>query len=84
MAGICFVMAIAAFFVLPRDTLKVVDPRLDWPGAVLVTVGLVLLMFVISDGQNAPNGWSTGCECSYSHPTVALSSRLPKPLDRAI
>ncbi|RSH91274.1 hypothetical protein EHS25_009573 [Saitozyma podzolica] len=60
MAGICFVMAIAAFFVLPRDTLKVVDPRLDWPGAVLVTVGLVLLMFVISDGQNAPNGWKTG------------------------
>ncbi|KAJ7769064.1 MFS general substrate transporter [Mycena maculata] len=37
------------------------DKRVDWLGAFLVTTGLVLLVFVLSQGSLAqPNGWRTG------------------------
>lgn len=36
------------------------DRRIDWLGAFLVTAGLVLLVFALSDGSIAPNGWKTG------------------------
>ena len=36
-----------------------VDRRVDWTGAVLVTVGLVLIVFVLGQGQIAPEGWRT-------------------------
>ena len=35
--------------------------RLDWLGALLVTAGLTFIVFVLSDGSIAPNGWKTGC-----------------------
>ena len=35
------------------------DKRVDWLGAFLVTAGLTLLLFILSDGSIAPNGWST-------------------------
>jgi hypothetical protein len=40
-----------------------VDRRVDWLGALLVTAGLVLIVFVLSDGETAPHGWQTGCAC---------------------
>jgi len=36
------------------------DKRVDWFGAFLVTAGLVMIVFVLSDGSMAPNGWKTG------------------------
>ncbi|CCM00646.1 uncharacterized protein FIBRA_02683 [Fibroporia radiculosa] len=36
------------------------DRRVDWLGAFLVTAGLVMIVFVLSDGTIAPNGWRTG------------------------
>lgn len=36
------------------------DRRIDWLGAFLVTAGLVLIVFVLSDGTIAPDGWRTG------------------------
>ncbi|KZT65896.1 MFS general substrate transporter [Daedalea quercina L-15889] len=36
------------------------DKRVDWLGAFLVTVGLVLVVFALSDGTIAPDGWKTG------------------------
>jgi hypothetical protein len=36
------------------------DKRTDWLGAVLVTAGLVLVVFVLSDGEIV--GWSTLCK----------------------
>lgn len=36
-----------------------VDRRVDWIGAALVTVGLVLIVFVLGQGQIAPEGWKT-------------------------
>ena len=38
------------------------DRRVDWIGAVLVTAGLVCIMFVLGQGELAPDGWKTGCE----------------------
>ena len=44
-----------------------VDKRIDWLGALLVTVGLILVTFALSQGKVAPQGWSTPCElCSAS------------------
>jgi predicted MFS family arabinose efflux permease len=37
------------------------DRRVDWLGAFLVTAGLVLIVFVLSDGETSPNGWKTSC-----------------------
>lgn len=51
----------------PKDkiTQTVTDKRVDWVGAALVTVGLILMMFAISDGETALRGWGTGCEFDY-------------------
>ena len=35
--------------------------RVDWLGALLVTAGLVFIVFILSDGPTAPDGWKTGC-----------------------
>jgi len=41
------------------------DKRVDWLGGALVTAGLVLIIFVLSDGELAPNKWATSCELWY-------------------
>jgi MFS family permease len=38
------------------------DRRVDWLGALLVTAGLVLVVFVLSQSQTAKDGWRTPCE----------------------
>ncbi|PPQ71259.1 hypothetical protein CVT24_009513 [Panaeolus cyanescens] len=35
------------------------DRRVDWLGAALVSVGLILIVFVLSQGEIAPQKWST-------------------------
>jgi len=45
---------------MSKITLDKEDKRVDWLGAVLVTGGLALLMFVLGDGTVAPHGWKTG------------------------
>ena len=55
--------------------------RVDWLGAFLVTAGLVLIVFVLSDGSIAPNGWKTPCQLSlpcmrivaYAQPTDIIA-----------
>ncbi|KAI9056744.1 MFS general substrate transporter [Trametes sanguinea] len=37
-----------------------VDRRIDWIGALIVTASLTFIIFVLSDGSIAPNGWKTG------------------------
>ncbi|KAM5544030.1 hypothetical protein V8D89_002216 [Ganoderma adspersum] len=36
------------------------DKRIDWLGAFLVTAGLTFIIFILSDGSVAPDGWKTG------------------------
>ncbi|KAG1904897.1 major facilitator superfamily domain-containing protein [Suillus fuscotomentosus] len=33
--------------------------RMDWIGASLITIGLVLIVFVLGQGENASDGWKT-------------------------
>ncbi|KAF8722458.1 hypothetical protein AX14_009812 [Amanita brunnescens Koide BX004] len=48
------------------------DQRVDWLGGILISAGLTLIIFVLSDGEVAPNKWATsyiiaclilGCAC---------------------
>ncbi|KAK7055712.1 major facilitator superfamily domain-containing protein [Favolaschia claudopus] len=41
--------------------------RVDWIGAFLVTAGLVLLLFVLGQGQLAPQGWRTPWDSFRAH-----------------
>jgi len=36
--------------------------RVDWIGALFITTGLVLIVFVLGQGALATNGWKTPCE----------------------
>ncbi len=38
------------------------DRRVDWLGALLITTGLVLIVFVLAQGQVAPKQWATPCK----------------------
>ncbi|KAG6901627.1 hypothetical protein C0995_009795 [Termitomyces sp. Mi166 len=35
------------------------DRRVDWPGVFTITAGLVLIIFVLGQGEIAPQGWKT-------------------------
>ncbi|OCF39472.1 efflux protein [Kwoniella heveanensis CBS 569] len=59
LAGLGALGLIAVYFLVPADVSYTEDRRVDWIGAGLVTIGLVLLQFAISDGQIAPQGWKT-------------------------
>ena len=72
-AGVASLVFLLALFAFPPDDVTTNDKRLDWVGAILVTVGLILLQFVISDGQGAPQGWKTPCAYLYPFATIIAS-----------
>lgn len=45
-----------------------VDKRVDWIGAFLVTAGLVLIVFVLGEGEFAPQQWRTPCTSLHLGP----------------
>jgi MFS family permease len=61
MAGLGLLCFMGGVLVIDKDTPSTEpDRRVDWIGAFLVTTGLVLIVFVLSDGSIAEHGWSTG------------------------
>ncbi|KAF8261648.1 efflux transporter [Lactarius quietus] len=57
-AGVSFVWMILGFIVIEEDEPSTEeDKRVDWIGAALITVGLILIVFVLSDSPNARRGW---------------------------
>ncbi|KZS91971.1 putative efflux transporter [Sistotremastrum niveocremeum HHB9708] len=61
MAGLCAISFTIALFVMDADVPSTEkDRRVDWLGAFLVTAGLALLIFVLGQGELAPDGWKTG------------------------
>jgi len=63
LAGLAAVIVVVAVFSVPHDPKKERQTNsIDWLGAALVTVGLVLIQFTVSDGMSAPKGWRTPCE----------------------
>lgn len=45
----------------PDQPSQEVDKRVDWIGGALITIGLVLIVYVLSDGEVAEKGWATPC-----------------------
>ncbi|KAJ7642038.1 MFS general substrate transporter [Roridomyces roridus] len=61
LAGISLLCTIGGLLLIDADLLSTeTDRRVDWLGAFLVTVGLVFVIFVLSQGSLASNGWKTG------------------------
>ncbi|KIM62729.1 hypothetical protein SCLCIDRAFT_15735 [Scleroderma citrinum Foug A] len=59
-AGLCTLTFLGGIASMERDVIDYnVDRRVDWIGASLVTVGLVLIVFVLGQGQIASQGWGT-------------------------
>ncbi|CAL1712621.1 unnamed protein product [Somion occarium] len=59
-AGLSVICIVGAVLLVERDHPSTEqDKRVDWLGVVLVTVGLTLVVFVLSDGEIAPRQWST-------------------------
>ncbi|KAJ3575022.1 hypothetical protein NP233_g1365 [Leucocoprinus birnbaumii] len=56
--AICFV---GGAFCIDRDIPDSSENRkIDWIGALIITAALVLILFVLGEGEKAPKGWSTG------------------------
>ncbi|EAU84975.2 efflux protein [Coprinopsis cinerea okayama7 len=60
MAGMTFLSMVCGVFCIRSDTPPVdVDKRIDWLGALIISAGLVLIVFVLGQGEIAPNKWAT-------------------------
>ncbi|KAI0350433.1 efflux transporter [Trametes cingulata] len=60
LTGLSAVCVLGAMVSIDKDLpYHLEDRRVDWLGAFLVTLGLTLIIFVLSDGSIAPNGWKT-------------------------
>lgn len=51
------------------------DTRVDYIGAFLITAGLTLIIFVLSDGSIAPDAWATPCSSLFKFTGLRLHSR---------
>ncbi|POS77951.1 membrane transporter [Diaporthe helianthi] len=49
----------AAFFSIPRGGLSTPGVKMDWWGALTTVPALVLIVFAVTEGAHAPNGWGT-------------------------
>lgn len=57
-AGVSSAFMILGFFIFAADEPSTEeDKRVDWIGALMVTTGLVLIVFVLSDAPTAHRGW---------------------------
>lgn len=70
MTALCFIGGLLS---IDKDTPSTeVDRRVDWLGGFLITAGLVLIVFVLGQGEIAPQQWSTPCK-SHKLPSSLLS-----------
>ena len=80
-AGLSFFVLILGVFSIDADLPSTeVDKRVDWVGAGLVTTGLVLIVFVLSDGEIV--GWKTGCACPSLPNTLPACSKADRDTRR--
>lgn len=58
--GLVIVILVSGLFSIDADVpSREIDKRVDWIGAFLVTAGLVLIVFALGQGENAPHQWAT-------------------------
>lgn len=64
-AGLASLAGVAVLLAVPRDPPQSdADRRVDWIGAAIITSSLVVLQFVLAQGQVV--GWATGCTYHFS------------------
>lgn len=56
-----FINTIAAYFAVPSDAQerRAIGVKGDLYGSILIVVGLVLIVFAVTDSSHAPDGWKT-------------------------
>jgi MFS family permease len=57
----CFITAVIAYFTVPndREEHRANEIKMDWWGSLTIVVGLILLVFCITQSSHAPRGWAT-------------------------
>lgn len=60
-AALNFIVALVTFLVVPSDHAerKENGVRMDWPGSASIVLGLVLIVFAITQASHATQGWAT-------------------------
>lgn len=55
------ITGVVAFFSIPSDIKErqQMNVKMDWLGAGLISCGLILVVFAITDSAHAPSGWAT-------------------------
>lgn len=52
---------VTAYFCVPSDMeeRRKMEVKMDWPGSILISAGLILIVYTLTDSTHAPRGWST-------------------------
>jgi predicted MFS family arabinose efflux permease len=80
LAGVAIIPMTAAFWALPsyRPDPRA-DKRVDLLGALLSTGGLVMLLYVMTAGPTAQEGFRTPCECDIDFQMFAMADSYTIP-----
>lgn len=96
-AGLNLSTAIVAYFTVPSDVAerKAIGVKMDWWGSVLIPIGLILVVYALTDSAHAPNGWRAPyiyslfavgvlvlCAAAYVEGWLAEEPLLPSDLFR--
>ena len=73
-AFLIFTTVVAAYLTIASDIEehKNMGVKMDWMGSALITTGLVLVVFAVTDSSGAPNGWRT----PYVYTTLIIGSSI--------
>ncbi|KAI9678827.1 MAG: hypothetical protein M1817_005887 [Caeruleum heppii] len=58
-AILIFTTFVTAVLTVPSDLRRRPKTTMDWSGSALLVAGLVLVVFALTDGSHAPQGWQT-------------------------
>ena len=81
LTGLAFIILLSGLYSIDADLpSQETDKRVDWIGALLVTTGLVLIVFVLGQGEIAPLQWATPCN-AFNSKSLRLKIILTYCLD---
>lgn len=57
------IVTIVSYLTIPSDYQEKMetgkDVKMDWLGTLTIVPGLILIVYALTDGSHAPNGWAT-------------------------
>lgn len=65
-AGVNLIPIISGYYFIPAEPARseTENRKVDWPGAALITIGIALLCFAITQSGLEDRGWKEPCESS--------------------